>query len=78
MASEKRMIPDYNKMITDDLVDLLAHETQRFTQLMMDKEFTSEYAKCKRTIEKIQKVIEERVGTGVTHNSKSSPVDSNS
>jgi hypothetical protein len=54
------MIPDYKNMTTDHLVDLLAHETQRFTQFMLDKEFTSEYSKCKRSIEKIQHAIESR------------------
>ena len=52
------MMPNFNNMPTSHLVDLLAQETQKFTQLMMDKEFTPEYEECKRTIQCIQAAIE--------------------
>ena len=54
------MLLDYSTMSTAHLVDLLAQETQKFTQLMMDKEFTAEYNECKAIIQHIQATIESR------------------
>lgn len=60
------MSVDYNTMTTPSLVDLLAQETQKFTQLMADKEFSPEYQACKNTIRQIQAVIESRNETATT------------
>ena len=60
------MFTDYNNMATANLVDLLAQETQKFTQLMSESRFSQEYEDCKGTIHQIQAVIESRNGTTIT------------
>ena len=59
-------IQDYNNMNTANLVDLLAQETQKFTQLLTDKEFTPEYEEIKNTIKLIQGIIESRQDSTIT------------
>jgi hypothetical protein len=54
------MRPDYQNMTTANLVDLLAQETQKFTQLMMDKKYGEEYEACKQVIQQIQAAISSR------------------
>jgi hypothetical protein len=57
---------DYNRLTTEALIDLLAHETSKFTQLMADKQFSQEYEEMKGTIKFIQDIIESRKGTTIT------------
>jgi hypothetical protein len=59
-------MPNYVDMATTNLVDLLAQETEKFTQLMAGKEFTPEYDQCKQTIQQILAVIESRKETTVS------------
>lgn len=59
-------LDEYNNMNTANLVDLLAQETQKFTQLMTEKEFTPEYEEIKSTIKLIQEIIEFRQDTTIT------------
>ena len=54
------MLLDFNNMATATLVDLLAQETQKFTQLMAEKRFTEEYVVCKDIIHQLQAIIESR------------------
>jgi hypothetical protein len=53
-------IEEYNNMSTAYLVDILAQQTEKFTQLMADKEFTGEYETLKDVIHQLQAVIESR------------------
>jgi hypothetical protein len=57
------MLPDYQNMTTSNLVDLLAQETEKFTQLMMDKKFGNEYEDCKQVIHQLQALITLRIDT---------------
>ena len=50
----------FTDMATTNLVDLLAQETERFTQFMAAKQFTPEYEQCKETIQQLMAVIESR------------------
>ena len=59
-------LDEYNNMNTANLVDLLAQETQKFTQLMTEKEFTPEYEEIKNNIKLIQGIIEFRQDTAIT------------
>jgi hypothetical protein len=56
------MLPDLHNLNLANLVDLLAQETQRFTQLMGEKQFSAEYEACKEAIQKIQEAIELKKG----------------
>jgi hypothetical protein len=51
---------DFANMETGELMDLLAKETGRFTQLMTAKEFTPEYEQCKDRVRQIMAVITSR------------------
>jgi hypothetical protein len=55
---------DYNGIPITDLVDLLAQKTQKFTQLMADKNFNEEYMECKKVIQEILEEMELRKHTG--------------
>jgi hypothetical protein len=50
-------LQDYNSMSASTLVDLLAQETQKFTQLIASKKFNSEYEQTKIIINTIQAAI---------------------
>ena len=52
------MIPEYQNMSMQELVDLLAQKTQKFTQLLVEKRFDEEYKKCKKDIQQIMTQIE--------------------
>jgi hypothetical protein len=54
------MFSQYQTMSTDALVDILARETQKFTQLMAAKDYSPEYMECKEIIQKVQEVLEGR------------------
>ena len=54
------MIEDRQNMTMEELVDILAQKTQRFTQLLVYKDFGMEYKECKETIRQILAEIEIR------------------
>ena len=54
------MIEDHQNMTLEELVDILAQKTQRFTQLMVYKDFGNEYKECKKAIRLILAEIEIR------------------
>ena len=47
-------------MTMEELVDILAQKTQKFTQLLVYKDFGNEYKECKETIRQILSEIEIR------------------
>ena len=60
------MLPDYQNMSTDSLMELLAHQTEKLTELLAGKKFDAEYEKCKDGIKQIQVIIDIRKGTTAT------------
>jgi uncharacterized protein with von Willebrand factor type A (vWA) domain len=54
------MLPALKQLSMEELVDLLAHKTQKFTQLLVEKEFTEEYKENKEAIQQILAEIELR------------------
>ena len=54
------MIEECQNMTIEELVDILAQKTQRFTQLLVYKDFGNEYKECKETIRQILAEIEIR------------------
>ena len=54
------MIENHQNMTMEELVDILAQKTQRFTQLLVYKDFGNEYKECKETIRQILAEIEIR------------------
>ena len=50
-------------MTKEELVDILAQKTQKFTQLLVYKNFGSEYKECKEAIQQIIAEIELRKKT---------------
>jgi len=57
------MIEDFHNMTMDELVDILAQKTQKFTQLLAYKDFGNEYKECKKAIQRILAEIEIRKET---------------
>jgi len=57
------MIEDFHNMTMDELVDILAQKTQKFTQLLVYKDFGNEYKECKKAIQRILAEIEIRKET---------------
>jgi hypothetical protein len=55
-----KTMTDYQNLSTERLVDLLAQETQKFTQLILEKRFNHEYDSLKNSILNIQAVLELR------------------
>lgn len=51
------MHPDYQNTPLASLVDLLSQETQKFTQLMMEKKRDAEYEESKSRIQQLQAAI---------------------
>ena len=47
------MIEDRQNMPMEELVDILAQKTQKFTQLLVYKDFGNEYKECKQAIQQI-------------------------
>jgi len=67
------MIEDRQNMTLEELVDILAQKTQRFTQLMVYKDFGNEYKECKKAIRLILAEIEIRKqATSIQQNKASS------
>ena len=54
------MIENHQNMTMEELVDILAQKTQKFTQLLVYKDFGNEYKECKETIRQILAEIEIR------------------
>ena len=54
------MIENRQNMTMEELVDILAQKTQKFTQLLVYKDFGNEYKECKETIRLILAEIEIR------------------
>ena len=66
------MIEDHQNMTMEELVDILAQKTQRFTQLLVYKDFGNEYKECKEAIRLILAEIEIRKeATSVQQNKES-------
>ena len=51
---------DFKHMTMEELVDVLAQKTQKFTQLLVDKKFNGEYKANKEAIQQILAEIESR------------------
>ena len=66
------MIEDRQNMTLEELVDILAQKTQRFTQLMVYKDFGNEYKECKKAIRLILAEIEIRKQATSIQQSKAS------
>lgn len=54
------MSEDRQNMTTEELVDILSQKTEKFTQLMVYKNFGDEYVECKAAIQQILAEIELR------------------
>ena len=54
------MMEDRQNMTMEELVDILAQKTQKFTQLLVYKDFGNEYKECKEAIQQILAEIELR------------------
>jgi hypothetical protein len=54
------MIEDRQNLTMEELVDILAQKTQKFTQLLVYKDFGNEYKECKEVIRRILAEIEIR------------------
>jgi len=59
------MIEDRQNMTMEELVDILAQKTQKFTQLLVYKDFGNEYKECKQAIQQILAEIELRKGNNI-------------
>jgi len=57
------MIENLQNMTMDELVEILAQKTQKFTQLLVYKDFGNEYKDCKEVIQQILAEIEIRKET---------------
>jgi len=56
------MMEERQYMTMDQLVDILAQKTEKFTQLLVYKDFGNEYKECKEAIQQILAEIETRKG----------------
>jgi hypothetical protein len=65
------MIEDRQNMTIEELVDILAHKTGKFTQLLVYKNFGNEYKECKETIRQILAEIEIRKEKTIGQQNKS-------
>lgn len=59
------MTEDSQKMTMEELVDILAQKTQKYTQLLVYKDFGNEYKECKEAIQHILAEINLRKETTV-------------
>jgi len=64
------MIENCQNMAVDELVDILAQKTQKFTQLLVYKDFGNEYRECKEAIQYLLGEIERRKETTVSEQIK--------
>ena len=65
------MIEDLRNMTMDQLVDILAQKTQKYTQLLVYKDFGNEYKECKEAIQQILAEIDLRKETAIDGESQS-------
>ena len=54
------MLPDYQNLSTENLMELLASETEKLTRLLAEKKFDDQYNQCKDGIRQMQVLIEMR------------------
>ena len=66
------MMEDLQKLTMNQLVDILAQKTQKFTQLLVHKNFGNEYVECKEGIQQILSEIEIRKETTIQQNQATS------
>lgn len=64
------MLNDSQKMTMEELGDILAQKTQKYTQLLVYKDFGNEYKECKETIQHILAEIDLRKETTVQGQSR--------
>ena len=64
------MMEDRQNMTVEELVDILAQKTEKFTQLLVYKDFGKEYKECKEAIQQILAEIELRKGSTVIEKSQ--------
>jgi hypothetical protein len=64
------MIEDRQNMTMEELVDILAQKTEKFTQLLAHKDFGNEYKEYKKVIQQILTEIEIRKGTTLAKENK--------
>lgn len=62
------MEKDQQNITIDELVDILAQKTEKFTQLLVQKNFGTEYQECKEAIQQILSEIEIRKESTVQQN----------
>jgi hypothetical protein len=67
------MIPGSRNMSMEELVDILAQKTEKFTQLLVYKDFGDEYKECKEAIQHILAEIELRKETTTTEERQGTP-----
>jgi predicted transposase YdaD len=60
------MMDDRENMTLDQLVDILAQKTEKFTRLMIFKNFGDEYKECKKAIQQILAEIELKKAAATT------------
>ena len=60
------MREDFQNMTMEQLVDILAQKTEKFTQLMVYKSFGDEYKECKEEIQHILAEIDLRKASTIT------------
>jgi hypothetical protein len=66
---------EYRQNLTiEELVDILAQKTEKFTQLLAYKDFGNEYKECKRAIKQILAEIEIRKETTLAKLNKATSV----
>ena len=63
---------EHQNMTMEELVDILAQKTRKFTQLMVYKDFGNEYKECKQAIQQILAEIEIRKETTSIQQNKAS------
>jgi hypothetical protein len=59
------MIENSRNMTMEELVDILAQKTQKYTQLLVYKDFGNEYKECKEAIQHILAEIDLRKQTPI-------------
>ena len=64
------MIEESQNMTMEELVDILAQKTEKFTQLLAYKDFGNEYKECKQAIKQILAEIEIRKETSLAKQNK--------
>jgi hypothetical protein len=67
------MSENLQNMTKEELVDILAQKTQKFTQLLVNKDFGIEYKECKEAIRQVIAEIELRKER-INERSNSSPL----